>query len=313
MSHADKIFKNMCNGILDKAFDINNFIPVRPHWEDGKQASVIKTFGICNTYDLRKEFPAITIRKTAIKSASDEVLWIYQKKSNNVNDLNSHVWDQWADENGSIGKAYGYQIGQTFICNNMNIKSKSLNEMDELMKDYEEYPSVLMDINTGDIMMDQIDYVLYTLKHDPFSRRIMTTSWNVQDLHEMNLQPCAYSCTFNVTKEDGELVLNMILNQRSSDILVANNWNVVQYSILLMMIAQVSNMIPGKLMHVIADAHIYDKHVSIVRELVQRQEHPAPIVTLNPEIRNFYDFKTSDIRIEHYETEPQVKNIPVAI
>ena len=314
MSRADKIFKDMCTSILEESR--GKKIRVRPHWEDGTPAYVIKKFGVCNTYDLRDEFPAITIRKTAIKSASDEMLWIYQKKSNNINDLNSHVWDEWADEKGSIGKAYGYQVRQKAIYpleeRYRDIKTET--DLSALSEAYSMYPSACINISNDNVYLDQMDAVLYTLKHDPFSRRIMINLWNVSELHEMNLQPCAYSCTFNVTDEGCDKpILNLLLNQRSQDVLAANNWNVVQYAILLMMVAQVSNMIPGKLIHMIADAHIYDRHIPIIKELIQRDEYPAPTVMLNPDIKNFYDFKTSDIVVSNYFTQQQIKDIPIAI
>ena len=282
MSYADQIFVAMCRDILENGTSTEGEL-VRPHWEDGTSAYTIKKFGVVNRYDLSKEFPAITLRKTYIKSATDELLWIWQKKSNNIHDLKSGVWDEWADENGSIGKAYGYQMG---------VKHK-----------YKEG------------MMDQVDRVLYDLKHTPFSRRIMTNIYVHQDLSEMNLYPCAYSMTFNVTQKKGEdkLTLNGILNQRSQDVLAANNWNVCQYAVLMHMIAQVSNMQVGELVHVIADAHIYDRHVPIVRELIQREQHPAPKFWLNPDVRDFYKFTTDDIRITDYVTGEQIKDIPIAI
>lgn len=282
MSYADQIFVAMCQDILENGTSTEGEL-VRPHWEDGTSAYTIKKFGVVNRYDLSKEFPAITLRKTYIKSATDELLWIWQKKSNNIHDLKSGVWDEWADENGSIGKAYGYQMG---------VKHK-----------YKEG------------MMDQVDRVLYDLKHTPFSRRIMTNIYVHQDLSEMNLYPCAYSMTFNVTQKKGEdkLTLNGILNQRSQDVLAANNWNVCQYAVLMHMIAQVSNMQVGELVHVIADAHIYDRHVPIVRELIQREQHPAPKFWLNPDVRDFYKFTMDDIRITDYVTGEQIKDIPIAI
>ena len=282
MSYADKIFINMCQDILENGCDTKGE-KVRPHWEDGSPAYTIKKFGVVNRYDLRKEFPAITLRKTGIKSATDEILWIWQKKSNVVAELNSHIWDEWMGSDGTIGKAYGYQL---------SIKHK-----------YKE----------GEF--DQVDRVLYDLKNNPYSRRIMTNIYVHQDLSEMNLYPCAYSMTFNVTKDanSDKLVLNAILNQRSSDVLVANNWNVVQYSILLMMFAQVNDMIAGELLHVISDCHIYDKHVPIVSELIKREPLPAPTVKLNPEIKDFYKFTVDDIIVENYNTHEQVKNIPIAI
>ena len=265
MSYADKVFVDMCSDILKNGIDTKGE-KVRPKWDDGSYAYTIKKFGVVNRYDLKKEFPALTLRKTNLKNCVDEILWIWQKKSNNINDLNSHIWDSWADENGSIGKAYGYQLG--------------------VKHQYKEG------------MMDQVDRVLYDLKNNPYSRRIMTNIYVHQDLHEMNLYPCAYSMTFNVTKnkETGKLVLNGILNQRSQDILTANNWNVCQYAVLLHMFAQVSDMEVGELVHVIADAHIYDKHVPLVEELIAREQHPAPKFWINPEVKNFYDFTVDDFR-----------------
>lgn len=276
MSYADELFINMCKDILKNGFSTEGE-KVRPKWEDGSYAYTIKKFGVVNRYDLSKEFPALTLRKTAFKSAVDEILWIWQKKSNNVNELNSRIWDSWADEDGSIGKAYGYQLG---------VKHK-----------YKE----------GE--MDQVDRVLFDLKNNPYSRRIMTNLYVHQDLHEMNLYPCAYSMTFNVTDNK----LNAILNQRSQDILTANNWNVVQYAVLLHMIAQVSGLEAGELVHVIADAHIYDKHIPLVRELIERETYPAPIFHINKEVKNFYDFTVEDVWLENYVTGPQIKNIPVAV
>ena len=282
MSYADQLFINMCRDILENGTSTEGE-KVRPRWEDGSSAYTIKKFGVVNRYDLRKEFPAITLRKTALKSCMDEILWIYQKKSSNIHDLNSHVWDEWADETGSIGKAYGYQIG---------VKSK-----------YKEG------------MMDQMDRVLFDLKNNPFSRRIMTNTYVHADLSEMHLYPCAYGVTYNVTQDPGEdrLTLNIVLNQRSQDVLAANNWNVCQYAILLMMVAQVSGMVPGELVHVIADAHIYDRHVDIIRELISRPSYPAPKVSLNPDVRDFYQFTTDDLIVENYVTGPQIKNIPIAV
>ena len=282
MSKADDLFIAMCRDILDNGTTTEGQ-KVRPHWEDGTPAYTIKRFGVCNRYDLRKEFPALTLRRTALKSAMDEILWIYQKKSNNIHDLHSHIWDEWADEEGSIGKAYGYQIGQV-----------------------SEYPEG---------RFDQMDRVLYDLKHNPYSRRIMTNMYNFQDLHEMHLYPCAYNAIYNVTQDKGSdrPTLNMVLVQRSQDVLAANNWNVCQYAILLMMVAQVSNMNAGELVHMIADAHIYDRHVPIIRELISRPRLAAPKVSLNPEVTDFYQFTTDDLIVEGYECGPQVRNIPIAI
>lgn len=280
MSHADKLFKEMCTDILENGTDTKGE-KVRPKWGDGSSAYTIKKFGVVHEYDLRKEFPALTLRRVALKSAMDEILWIYQKKSNNVTELNSNIWNQWADDTGSIGTCYGWTIRQKFLFNND--------------------------------LTDQIDYVLWQLKNQPFSRRIMTNLYQFEYLHGGALDPCAYSMTYNVTEEDGKLVLNAILNQRSQDILAANGWNVAQYAILLMMIAQVSDMIPGKLIHVIADAHIYDRHVPMIKELLIREEYPAPKVSLNPNVKDFYKFTTADLIIEDYQHGEQIKNIPVAV
>ncbi len=282
MSKADQQFVKMCSDILDHGTTTEGE-KVRPRWEDGTPAYTIKNFGVTARYDLREEFPALTLRRTALKSAMDEVLWIYQRKSNNINDLHSHIWDEWADETGSIGKAYGYQIAQ---------KSH--------------YPE-------GDF--DQMDRVLYDLTHTPYSRRIMTNMYTFADLSEMHLYPCAYSVTYNVTHapDDEKPTLNMLLMQRSQDILAANNWNVCQYAILLMMVAQSVGMVAGELLHVISDAHIYDRHVGIVRELMSRPQYPAPSVRLNPDITDFYDFTTDDLIVENYQYGAQVTNIPIAV
>ena len=276
MSYADKLFIDMCNDILTNGCSTEGE-KVRPKWEDGTYAYTIKKFGVVNRYDLSKEFPALTLRRTAFKSCIDEILWIWQKKSNNINELNSHIWDEWADEDGSIGKAYGYQMG--------------------IKHQYKEG------------MMDQVDRVLYDLKNNPYSRRIMTNLYVHQDLHEMNLYPCAYSMTFNVTGNK----LNAILNQRSNDVLAANNWNVMQYAVLVHMFAQVSGLEAGELVHVIADAHIYDRHIPIIKELISRPTYDAPIFHMNPDIKNFYDFTVDDFSLENYQYGPQVKNIPIAV
>ncbi len=275
MSRTDRIFIDMCKNVLDNGIlDEGN---VRPHWDDGEPAYTKKVFGVVNRYNLEEEFPLLTLRPINFRAAIDEILWIWQKKSNNINDLNSHIWDSWADENGSIGKAYGYQLA---------VKHK-----------YKEG------------MFDQVDRVLYDLKNNPSSRRIMTNIYNHHDLSKMALYPCAYSVTFNVSQGK----LNAILNQRSQDILAANAWNVSQYAALVMMLAQVSGLKAGELVHVIADAHIYDRHIDIVKELISRKENPAPVVKLNPEIKKFYDFKVEDFVVENYVTGDKIGKIPVAV
>lgn len=306
MSKADKIFVDMCREIIENGTSTEGE-KVRPHWEDGTPAYTIKKFGVVNRYNLAEEFPAITLRKTAVKSATNEMLWIWQKKSNNIHDLKSKVWDEWADEDGSIGKAYGYQMSVKHHYRDITeeglIHAFGADKISRFEKD-----------DTG-YFMDQVDRVIYDLKNNPFSRRIMTNIYVHQDLEDMNLYPCAYSMTFNVTQKPGsdKLVLNGILNQRSQDILAANNWNVCQYSVLIYMLAQVCDMEPGEFVHVIADAHIYDRHLDIVKELITRPQFPAPKFWLNPEIKDFYGFTEDDIKMIDYETNPQVKNIPIAV
>ena len=282
MSVADDLFIKMCTDILENGTSTEDE-KVRPHWEDGTPAYTIKKFGVVNRYDLSKEFPAMTLRKVPIKTATDEILWIWQKKSNKVSELGSHIWDQWVDENGTIGKAYGYQLG---------VKHK-----------YKEG------------MFDQVDRVIYDLKNNPFSRRIITNIYVHQDLSEMMLYPCAYSMTFNVTKpkDGGKLVLNAILNQRSQDILAANAFNVCQYSVLVHMLARECDMQVGEFVHVIADAHIYDRHVDIIKELIKRPTYPAPTFWLNPDKKDFYSFTKDDVRLDNYTFGEQVTNIPIAI
>ena len=276
MSVADDIFIKNMNDILNNGTWDTDY-PVRPHWADGTPAHTVKKFCIVNRYDLSKELPILTIRRTYFKSCLDELLWIWQKKSNNIHDLHSHVWDSWADETGSIGKAYGYQLAKKSI-----------------------YPE-------GEF--DQVDRVLYDLKHNPHSRRIMTNLYNFEDLHEMHLYPCAYSMTFNVTGD----TLNGILNQRSNDMLAANNWNVLQYSLLLIMFAQVSGLKVGELVHVIADAHIYDRHVPIIKEIIAKPTHKAPKLWVDPNVKNFYDFTVDSFKLIDYEYEPLDKKNEVAI
>jgi len=275
MSRADEIFiSNMEEILKNGVWDTD--LPVRPRWSDGTPAHTVKKFGIVNRYNLQEEFPILTIRRTAFKSCIDELLWIWQKKSNNIKDLKSHIWDQWADENGSIGKAYGYQLG---------VKHK-----------YKE----------GEF--DQVDRVLFDLKNNPASRRIMTNIYTFADLHEMNLYPCAYSMTFNVSGD----TLNGILNQRSNDMLTANNWNVVQYAILLIMFAQVSGLKAGELVHVIADAHIYDRHVPIVKEIIEMPRLAAPKLEVDKSVKNFYDFTVDSFRLIDYKFNEKKYSIPVA-
>jgi thymidylate synthase len=276
LSKADILFTAMCKDIIENGYSSEGE-KIRPVWEDGTPANTLKRFCIINRYNLGEEFPILTLRPINLKGAIDEILWIWQKKSNDINALNSHIWDSWADSNGSIGKAYGYQLGVKHI--------------------YKEGT------------FDQVDRVIYDLKNNPYSRRIMTNIYVHADLHEMRLYPCAYSMTFNVT--DGKL--NAILNQRSQDVLVANGWNVAQYAILVHMFARVSNLEVGELVHVISDAHIYDRHIPIVKELTERTSFPAPKLIINPAVNNFYDFTVEDFTLENYVTGPQIKNIPVAV
>ena len=276
MSYADELYKKTCREILENGFSDAN-LEDRPHWADGTPAHTIKKFGVVNRYNLAEEFPIMTLRRTYWKSAVDELLWIWQKKSNRVADLGSHVWDEWVGEDGTIGKAYGYQLG--------------------IKHQYKEG------------MFDQVDRVIYDLKHNPASRRILTSLYNHQDLHEMNLYPCAWSMTFNVSGN----VLNAILNQRSQDMLAANNWNVVQYAVLVHMLAQVSGLVPGELVHVIADAHIYDRHVPIIEKMLAQTPSPAPVFRMDPSVTDFYAFTRDSFSLEDYIPAPFEDQIPIAI
>ena len=278
MSQADLIFIQNCKQILENGIS-DKGQPVRPKWEDGTPAHTLRIFGLVNRYDLSKEFPALTLRRLAFKSCIEEILWIWQKKCNNVNNLSTRIWDSWADESGSIGKAYGYQLG--------------------IKHQYAE----------GEF--DQVDRVLYDLKHNPSSRRIITSLYNHADLHAMGLYPCAYSMTFGVA--NGRL--NAILNQRSQDFLTANNWNVGQYSILVHMLARASGLEVGELVHVIADAHIYDRHIPIVEELIKKEPRPAPVLKMNPDVTDFYAFTVDDFALEDYKPHPfnRTNTIEVAI
>lgn len=290
MSYADQVFKEMVTKILTEGVSTAGF-KVRPKWADGTPAHTIKSFSIVNRYDLSKEFPAPTLRPVNFKACIDEILWIWQKKSNNVHDLNSHIWDSWADETGSIGEAYGWQVGNKFrrvmhICGEGTLLPEA---------HYED--------------LDQTDYIIHELKHNPLSRRIIGNLYNIEDLDNMNLDPCCYSITLNVVGNK----LNMLLNQRSQDTVVAGEWNVVQYAVLLHMFAQVTGYKVGELVHVIADCHIYDRHMDMAAELLGREPLPAPKFWINPEIKNFYDFTVDDFKLEDYQHHEQIKNIPVAI
>ena len=276
MSYADELFIKNCKNILENGVWDTDY-DVRPRWEDGTPAHTVKIFGVVDRYDLQKEFPMMTLRRTAWKSALDELLWIWQKKSNDIHELGSHIWDSWADEHGTIGKAYGYQLG---------VKHRY-----------------------AEGWFDQVDRVIYDLKNNPASRRIMTNIYNHHDLYEMGLYPCAYSMTFNVAGKK----LNAILNQRSQDMLTANNWNTCQYAMLTMMMAQVAGLEPGEFVHVIADCHIYDRHVDLVREMIEKEPFPAPKVTLDPSITDFYQFTKDSFKVEEYQYHPFPAKIPVAI
>ncbi len=275
MSLADKVFIKNCKDILNNGF-WDTSLDVRPKWEDGTPAHTIKKFGLVTRYDLKGEFPILTIRKTNFEAAIDEILWIWQKKSSNVNDLNSKIWDSWADETGSIGKAYGYQLAQKHI--------------------YKE----------GEF--DQVDRLLFDLRNNPQSRRIIANMYNHTDLHEMHLYPCAYSLTLNTSGN----TLNAILNQRSQDMVVANNWNVVQYSILVKMLAAASGLVAGELVHVVADAHIYDRHIPILEEIIKRPQYDAPKLIMN-EKEDFYSYKVEDFALENYKFSLLGTRLPVAI
>lgn len=328
MALIDQNFINMCSDIIANGTTTEGQ-KVRPHWPDGTPAYTIKKFGVVTRYDLSEEFPVLTLRKTPVKSALDELLWIWQKKSNRIADLHSGVWDEWADEEGTIGRAYGYQMAikhcyrdiskeglRNAFGENVTILQTSFSG-DQLIPDSEEIrQSRAVQGPDGIWYMDQVDRVIYDLKNNPFSRRILTSIYTFSDLHAMNLHPCAYSMTFNVIQKKGheKLTLNGILNQRSQDILAAFAWNEWQYACLLALLAQVCDMEAGEFVHVIADAHIYDRHVDAVKELMSREPKPAPKVWINPDIHDFYQFTRDDVKLIDYEVAGgQIKDIPIAI
>ncbi|MBQ9360289.1 MAG: thymidylate synthase [Lachnospiraceae bacterium] len=314
MSQADVIFKKMCEDILENGTD-NKGEEIRPRWEDGTPAYTLARFGVVNRYDLSAEFPALTFRKIAFKTCIDELLWIWQKQSENIHDLKGHIWDSWADDKGSIGKAYGYQQAKKHFYT--DVKEEALNKaFGGLTAPNGHTYAEKAQRNGGDgFLMSQLDKAIYDLKTTPFSRRIIVSMWNPEEQYEMHLAPCAYEMTFMVTRDyrEDKLVLNGILNQRSNDLLAAGNWNVVQYSVLIYMLAQVCGMKAGELVHVIGNAHIYDRHIDIVKDLIKRPQYPAPNFSIVREVKDFYDFTVDDFSLTDYEYGPQVQNIPVAI
>ncbi|MBR2995980.1 MAG: thymidylate synthase [Lachnospiraceae bacterium] len=324
MSYADQVFIRTVTDILENGTSTVGQ-KVRPHWPDGTAAYTIKQFGVVNRYDLSEEFPIVTLRKTPIKSATDEMLWIWQKKSNNIHDLGSHVWDEWADETGSIGKAYGYQMAKKHPYRDVKEEGLAvafpaqdgygLSE-DGLSWKREDRVAAVRETTEDLWKMDQVDKVIYDLKNTPYSRRIMTTMWDPEDLHDMHLEPCAYSMTFNVTQKPGheKMTLNAVLHQRSQDVLAAMAWNICQYAVLIHMIAQVCDMEPGEFVHLQVDCHCYDRHQEALRELIRREPKPVPQFRLNPDIHDFYRFTKNDVELIGYEVAgEQIRNIEVAI
>ena len=313
MSQADVIFKKMCEDILEYGTD-NRGEEIRPHWDDGTPAYTIANFGVVNRYDLRQEFPALTFRKVAFKTCIDELLWIWQRQSENIRDLKGHIWDSWADSEGSIGKAYGYQQAKKYFYT--DVKEEALvRAFGGLCGDNGHiYAEKTAKEGREGFLMTQLDKAIYDLKTTPFSRRILVTMWNPEEQYEMHLAPCAYEMTFMVTRaKDTGLILNGILNQRSNDLLAAGNWNVVQYSVLIHMLARICKMKAGELVHVIGNAHIYDRHIDIIKELITRPQYPAPVFSITRDIRDFYDFTVEDFSLTDYKYGPQVKDIPVAV
>lgn len=302
MSYADKVFKETIKNILENGVSDEDMF-VRPRWEDGTPAHTIAVFGVVNRYNLAKEFPILTLRRTFWKSAWDEISWIWQKKSNNINDLNSHVWDQWADENGSIGKAYGYQMGQL-----SRYKDVTPEGLRRAFGDDISHKTITFNEN-GVCMMDQVDRVIYQLVNDPASRRILTNMYRIEDLDDMALHPCAYSMTFTVIGNK----LNAILNQRSQDMIAANNWNVVQASLLVYAFASAYGFEPGELVHCVGNCHIYDRHIEIAKSLIEKEEFEAPKFWIDPEIKDFYKFTKDSFKLENYKYNEFNDKIPIAI
>lgn len=312
MSRADVIFKEMCEDIIAHGTD-NKGEEVRPRWEDGTPAYTIARFGVVNRYDLSSEFPALTFRKVAFKTCIDELLWIWQKQSANIRDLKGHIWDSWADGEGSIGKAYGYQQAHRYFHTDVSEEGLIRAFGGLTGKNGHLYAEKAEEGGKKGFRMTQLDKAIYDLKITPFSRRILVTMWNPGEQHEMHLAPCAYEMTFMVTRDEDGLVLNGILNQRSNDLLAAGNWNVVQYSVLIYMLAHICGMKAGELLHVIGNAHIYDRHLDIIKELIQRPQYPAPKFAIIRDVTDFYDFTVDDLELTDYTYGPQVEHIPVAV
>ncbi|NLC75348.1 MAG: thymidylate synthase [Clostridiales bacterium] len=343
MSLADEEFITMCKDVLSNGCSSKGQ-KVRAHWPDGTPAYTTAKFGVVNRFDLSKEFPAVTLRRVAVKSATDELLWIWQKKSNNIHDLDSHIWDEWADGEGSIGKAYGYQFAKKHPCKDVTEEGLTKAFPGYLFEEYSAVTApgcdaepdytgntggamrVCIDTDTGRIAamrdnngpwhLDQVDKVIYDLKVNPFSRRIITTLWDPEELDDMALQPCAWNCVFMVEQRPGhdKLTLNMALNQRSQDILAAWAWNTCQYAVLMHMLAQVCGMEVGEMLHTDINCHIYERHIDAIKELMSRQPKPAPVFWLNPDVTDFYKFTKNDVKFENYEVSgPQITGIEIAI
>lgn len=302
MTQYDEIFVKNLVDILSNGSEYES----RAIWsDDWTKAKCLKRFSIVNRYnsDFSNKPPIGTIRKFPIKNCIDELLWIWQKKSNNIKDLKSHIWDSWADPNGSIGAAYGFQVKS---------KLRKVSHTDEVMGNTEGVHH--QEVTT--YFLDQTDFVIHELKYNPDSRRIITDLYSIDQNGLMGLDPCCYSCTWNVTYKDGKPYLNLLLNQRSQDMIVANNWNVFQYWILQNMFANECGWLEvGELVHVIADAHIYDRHIPIAEhmiEIAKDTENFSDPKVIIPN-KGFYEYTVDDFKLENYQYAENIKDIPVAV
>ena len=275
MSYADKLFIDMCSDIIENGYSTEGE-KVRPKWPDGTYAYTIKKFGVVNRYDLSKEFPAITLRKTYIRSAIDEILWIWQKKSNNVHDLNSHIWDEWADANGDLGPIYGVQWRHWKTSDGGYI--------------------------------DQISNLIHQIKTNPDSRRLVVSAWNVGEIDKMALPPCHMFFQFYVAQGK----LSCQLYQRSCDIFLGVPFNIASYSLLTHMIAQQCDLDVGDFIWTGGDCHIYNNHFEQVKLQLSREPRPYPKLIIKRRPDSIFDYNFEDFEIVDYDPWPAIK-APIAV
>ena len=280
MSKADQFFRDQMKVIRETGFNDKDF-KVRAKWEaDNAPAHTVKTFGYVTRYDLSKEFPILTLRSQGFKGAVKECLWIFQKKSTNINDLGLHIWDAWADENGDLGRTYAYSLREKI-----------------------QYPEGAF---------DQVDYLLYQLKNNPMDRRMMLQLFDPHNVIHTKLPPCVMTYLFDVA--GGKL--NMTVIQRSADALAAGaagGWDEVGEAVLQHMLAQVSGLQVGTMVHLVNNLHVYDRHMQYIDEILANPEYESPVLKVNPNVTNFYDFKPEDFELVGYKSTKLSTKFDVAV